>query len=239
MSSFYDHPFVKALTRKTSTRDGKPSYIPNRTFASVVTAILPSLGDQNEGRSLEQMVRDIPDEDLRKSLLTLLREAGGNFENLKDGIERWFDDAMDRVSGWYKRRTQLVTFVVAIGIAATLNADTVRIATTLWTNPTLRSTLVAQAEQAVNEGQAGSSEQQTASPQATATPTATATPQPTPSPTKPATPTVQESIDQVKALPLPLGWTSANKRDPRALPDSVWEWVIKALGLMLTACAPP
>lgn len=211
--TLYKHPLVAALGRKTGRGDRRPSYLPGPTFAKVVTAII---GSQHPGADMEQMINDVDNLQVRDALLTLWKDAGSEIGKFKVAIEGWFDDTMDRVSGWYKRRTQLVTFVVAVGIAVTLNADSIRIATTLWTNPTLRSALVVQAEQAVQQQKPTGSE---SSP-----------------PTAP--PTIQQSLNQVQSLPLPLGWTSADdQQDPRALPDSFLEVLIKILGLLITACA--
>jgi hypothetical protein len=50
-----------------------------------------------------------------------------------------FDATMDRATGWYKRRLQLVSLVMAIGLTLLINADTVRIAERLWRSPILRA----------------------------------------------------------------------------------------------------
>jgi len=216
--SLYQHPLLLALRRHTRRGDRRPSYIPAGTFSKVVLALLPSIGSGGSGRAVEVMIKDIDNKQVQESLLTLWADAGQQLDKFKAEIEQWFNDTMDRVSGWYKRRTQLVTFVVAVGVAVTLNADTIRIATTLWTNPTLRAALVVQAEQAVQQHDSN--------------------------PPETTIPTVKESLKQVQSLPLPLGWTSANKvdsatnrEDPRAAPDSFWEILIKVLGLFITACA--
>ena len=52
-------------------------------------------------------------------------------------VEQWFDDAMARVSGWYKRTTQAVLLVIAILLTISVNADTLTIAGTLWRDPSV------------------------------------------------------------------------------------------------------
>ena len=59
----------------------------------------------------------------------------------------WFDDTMARASGWYRRRTQLVLFVVGLGVAAGVNADTFDLTGRLWTDAPVRAALVQQATQ--------------------------------------------------------------------------------------------
>jgi hypothetical protein len=53
---------------------------------------------------------------------------------------------MDRASGWYKRRTTLVTVIIATVLTLAANADTIGILRTLWKNPTQRAVLVQHAQ---------------------------------------------------------------------------------------------
>ncbi len=66
-------------------------------------------------------------------------------------VETWFDDSMDRLTGWYKRRAQQMAFVIGIAVAIFLNGDTVLLAQQLWRDPGLRLALVAQAQKLVDE----------------------------------------------------------------------------------------
>ena len=61
-------------------------------------------------------------------------------------MENWFNDSMDRLSGVYKRKSELAAFIIGIVIALILNVDTIKIATSLWREPTLRQAIVAQAQ---------------------------------------------------------------------------------------------
>jgi hypothetical protein len=53
---------------------------------------------------------------------------------------------MERVTGWYKRRTLVWTILVATAIVIFSNADTLQIGQKLWTDPVLRSKVVAEAQ---------------------------------------------------------------------------------------------
>ena len=66
----------------------------------------------------------------------------GDPDKIKAELVAWFDNAMDRVSGWYKRWTQLIGFIVALIMAAGLNIDTIKVADTLWTQPKLAQDLI-------------------------------------------------------------------------------------------------
>jgi hypothetical protein len=61
-------------------------------------------------------------------------------------LESWFNDAMDRLSGTYKRRAQIIAFIIGFTLALILNADSISVATSLWREPTLRQTIIAQAQ---------------------------------------------------------------------------------------------
>jgi hypothetical protein len=61
-------------------------------------------------------------------------------------LETWFNDRMDRLSGTYKRRAQLIAFIIGVIFALLLNVDTISVATSLWREPTLRQTIIAQAQ---------------------------------------------------------------------------------------------
>ncbi|MPY90126.1 MAG: hypothetical protein GEU99_19655 [Luteitalea sp.] len=91
------------------------------------------------------------DERLKEALQTLARKAGDDIERFRSEIETWFDAMMKRVSGWYKRKMQAVSFAAALGLACWLDIDTIRIAQVLWLDSTLRQVVVAQAEAFANQ----------------------------------------------------------------------------------------
>jgi len=81
-----------------------------------------------------------------------LRVAGDDLSALQRGLETWFASGMDRVTGWYKRHTQLVLLLIGVALAFALNADTISIAEYLSLHPTARQTLSAQAVQQIQAG---------------------------------------------------------------------------------------
>ncbi len=96
--AFYEHSLIKVL--KKGNR--KPSYIPPRTFGLVLNDILGLGRAATDGAALRGMVDKMSNEDLKKSLRVLVDEAGSELGKLQKGVETWFNDMMDRVSGWYK-----------------------------------------------------------------------------------------------------------------------------------------
>ena len=122
----YDHPLISGLYRqgwgdRLLHRDGKPSYIPTRTFALTLFDIIAGTGSTiNQVRSA---VADIENSQVRNALLPLIDEAEGDLKGARANVENWFDDAMERVSGWYKRKAQIIILVAALVVSAALNAD--------------------------------------------------------------------------------------------------------------------
>jgi hypothetical protein len=81
-------------------------------------------------------------------VLSMIGTAGTDLDHLKTNVEDWFNSAMDRVSGWYKYRTQKMLFCIGLILAIALNANTIVIVQQLSKNPTLRESIVAAAQSA-------------------------------------------------------------------------------------------
>ena len=175
----YDHPLIQALIKPATKKQaaaGKepwPSYIPSRTF---VTALLdvaaahvvetkpghesspPAEADGSPPHSVvdtdvEAAIAALPSPELQRALLTLYGEAKGEAEQFRRSAEQWFDDSMQRVSGWYRRHVQLVLWILGIVVVVLLNVDTLQVANTLWKDPVTRSAVVTQADAAAKQGQ--------------------------------------------------------------------------------------
>lgn len=112
--------------------------------------------------NVQRAVSALPDGHTKQSLLVLIDEtkqavhlvdqahaAAYEIERLRENIEQWFDDAMDRVSGWYKRWTQKILLGIAIVIVLAANVDTIMLAKRLSRENALRASIVAAAERAV------------------------------------------------------------------------------------------
>ncbi|MEZ0395230.1 MAG: hypothetical protein ABWK53_02175 [Anaerolineales bacterium] len=91
--------------------------------------------------------------ELKTTLTTLLQNAEAAVDKgeqavaaARTNIETWFNNAMERLSGAYKRRAQLVAFIIGVILAAIFNVDSIYMASSLWREPTLRHAIVAQAE---------------------------------------------------------------------------------------------
>lgn len=144
--------------------------------------------------SLQHLIDNLPgdaDGKLKKPLLALYDESRGDVEEFKKNTEIWFNNSMDRVSGWYKRRTQIFNLAAAAVLVVFLNVDTVLIVHALSENQALREALVTQAEAYTESEDAGSAQQ------------------------------FQALRKQIDALALPIGWSmepTAQNEDYRQFP---------------------
>lgn len=122
-----------------------PSYVPARNFA---LALMDALRDGSQAplfTQAEHTVAALPDGDLKRTLTVFLQDAGGDCDKLRAELERWFDDAMDRLSGIYKRFSQYVVLILGLAIAVALNVDSTRMARMLWQEPGVMNAIVADA----------------------------------------------------------------------------------------------
>ena len=144
VAKLYQHPLIQSL----SPPNCKPSYIPSRTFAlALLDLIAPATTDASRTLAdLKAGMVNLP-QPLQRTLTNLLDEAHHDVERLKTQIEIWFNNGMDRASGWYKRKTQWIQFFLGLCLVIFLNIDSVHIGRTLFAvNSPLRASLVESAK---------------------------------------------------------------------------------------------
>lgn len=73
--------------------------------------------------------------------------AGDDSGKMQKLVEDWYNSSMDRVSGWYKRRSQWWVFVIGLVLSVLVNANCVTIARRLSTDTTLREAVVTASQQ--------------------------------------------------------------------------------------------
>jgi hypothetical protein len=75
---------------------------------------------------LRRQIEKLPDGGARTKLVDLIAESQAGLDRAQQSIEQWFDDAMERASGIYKRRTQWWLLVIAALVTVFVGADTFR-----------------------------------------------------------------------------------------------------------------
>jgi hypothetical protein len=133
----------------------------------------------------QALANDIATEKVGTPLISMIDAAGGDVTKLKASLEDWYNSAMDRVSGWYKYRTQWILFWIGLVLAVALNADAVGIAKQLSKDSTLRESIVAAAQSAKRPDGEGGQPIETQIEQA------------------------RKKVSEIENLGIPLGWTKA------------------------------
>ncbi len=166
--------------------------------------------------------------DLQRTFIMYANEARSEYEastkNLVQGIsvqsdlqifrkklEGWFDSSMDRVQGHMKTKyVRPITFVLALIIVVSVNADSIRIARFLYASPSERTNLAVQAMAAAND---------TTYAAIARNPTDT---------------TYIKTLAVLKDTGIPLGWGDKEHiRDTK--PSVIAGWMMSVLAIMLGA----
>jgi hypothetical protein len=138
-----------ANANSAPSHDPRVSLLQNQLQGSSTqppTATSPAPSQAGAAAKLaSQLIVDLP-EPVQHTLRVLFAEAEHDVEQFKTQLELWFNNGMERVSGWYKRETQFILLVLAIVLTIAANADTISIVGTLWRDPAVRTAAVTQAQ---------------------------------------------------------------------------------------------
>jgi hypothetical protein len=172
LTTLWDHWRMKALVRDPNSklrRRARPSYLPPRAFslalAETIAAGAPADGEAAKKSPWEQTdevilkrvlagANELPEGQLKDVVRKAAINANESLEGFRAQVERLFDDSMERASGWYKRKVQVVLLVLATVVVIGLNVDTVRVATSLWNDAPLRSAVATRASETGSPGDA-------------------------------------------------------------------------------------
>lgn len=216
----YNDPFIKSLARqswwdKLTGKDPRPSYIPADLFAkALINAVGINVSDPT-AKPVFTADSKLPAD--TQKVLQSFAVYSPDLNTLLANIEDWFNNAMDRVSGWYKRKTQSVILLIAVAVAVGFNADTLMLATAFWHDPALRTAAVSAAADYVktHQGQAGGQQNQITEQQKAEYFPSVTSPGEAPVPpreetleqtTKNLSDTLTDVQAQLTKINLPLGW---------------------------------
>lgn len=138
VNQLYDHPLIQSMVKggpdfSDASKDRNPSYIPSRIFAQ---ALWQLYNDAKQRGESAQWIKTVD---------SVLTASGVDVQQNLKSLETWFDDGMDRVSGWYKRNIQYTLFIIAAVIVVLFNVDSFKIVTVLYTDETIRNGLASEA----------------------------------------------------------------------------------------------
>lgn len=140
----YRHPSIASLSKPGKKASG-PSYIPADRFAAVLTDHLTGDEPLTNANAMVAGIRKLAP-GTRRQLQVLFDVSKQNPDTFRKHVAEWYDEAMDRVSGWYKRNVQRQTYAMAILAVLVLNLDSVQLINRLWSDSGLRTAAVEQAK---------------------------------------------------------------------------------------------
>ncbi len=152
LAPLYGNPSRSGAARP---RGRAPSYVPGRSFAialldtirrrqtKTAATALPISAAELFGQAPD-IVSRMPEGPLKDALSLVVgrtAEAERTIQRRADHVERsmsqWFDDVMDRASGWYKRRTQYLAFLLAAALVVCVNAGMLDVLDEFWAHATV------------------------------------------------------------------------------------------------------
>lgn len=213
LKEFKDNPLYKQLSYKYGKKRYAPSYVSSDSFRSILLNVILK-GKSFDFDNIKAQVNEITNEELKEVMLQFINEAEGDLDRFKSKVGNWYNNVMDRASGWYKRSTQKILVMVGLIIAVVFNADTLAIYERLESDPAALQEVVQLADAFVASNDSLTIDR--------------------------IDPQFQETYENLKYVlnnqisniksPLGLGWKNVdfNKLSP-------YDWLTKILGYLVTA----
>jgi hypothetical protein len=230
-ADFYNHGLIASANAATGDH---VSYLSGQTFALALLGSLDQTKALPNFAQIKSAVQNMPDCNIRDVLLSHITLANEDLTTLRDGLAAYFDGAMDRVTGIYKRYLKWISFAVGAVLVVALNADTIAAATALWKDSSLRSQMVENARALVDQknkpspdakqGGAGASDPQKKDA----------------SPLDPDQLATKLGELETKIRPLPIGWPDENLKTLLRSAhgcSAAFLYLMKILGLLMSALA--
>ncbi len=126
---------------------------------------------------------------IKRVLRQIHSESYGNLESFKDRLEKWFENAMDRNAGTFKKQAQKWVLVFSICVTVFLNVDSVKLIDYFYRNPAEAARIADAAEKMLKDKVVVSDTSKT---------------------TKKLLEDVKLGINELKGLKLPIGWRKEN-----------------------------
>ncbi|HXS37212.1 MAG TPA: hypothetical protein VN721_10965 [Flavipsychrobacter sp.] len=230
----YDHPQID-LTRKDA--NSLPAYISSSNFTETLIDVLcrdyenanikfiiddegntkvKELPAMDQFNTFKAAVRSMNYSDLQ-ILLTGFIKRSANLKELQTNISNWYNQLMDRATGWFKIKIQRWLFFVSLAVTIALNANFFVIVENLWTNNQLTQNVAVMAQDYVAQN-----------PNASAVTDSL------------AQKTAQQTLTILESTNLPFGWRQcpikANAGFEHTWYGTAIGWIV--MGVLLTFGAP-
>lgn len=158
---FYEEATIKYLAKPGdqawySLRNRKPSYISKENF---VITVLNMFSNRGRGISEWEKIKFAVetnalhlDPETHQMFVNLVKRSNDKFEDFVALLQNHFEETMDRVNGWYKRKIGLFIFIIGFFACILFNVDSIEIAKILIENKNIRTELADYAGVIVKEG---------------------------------------------------------------------------------------
>lgn len=100
--------------------DKNPSYLSSSTFSEIMVHVMKA----RDFEGLKKYVDEMGEGELKTYFQDLVEDANGDIHVFRNKLESWYNDMMDRASGWYKRHVHNFLLVIGLIMALVFNADT-------------------------------------------------------------------------------------------------------------------
>ena len=140
----YQHASIRSLVNPR-TPGAKPSYIPAERFAAALTDHITKKDSVADPKAIAAGIQALPAA-ASTQLLALFQLSEGHPAEFQRRVSDWYNETMDRASGWYKRAVQRQTYVLAAILVLWLNLDSVQLFNRLWSDTAFRTAAVEQAK---------------------------------------------------------------------------------------------
>ncbi len=239
-SHLLDTASIDGLTLKGR----KPSYLPSNVFVrALFDQVVKDYQEKNNIDSkpygIDELKKAIEETKLLRSgikrmILQNMKDASDNLEKTRKGLEDWFDSAMERLGGTFKKRSQIRLFIIGLVVSMVLNVDTVVLVKYFYQNPKVARQIADAAQESVNDAsnQAKYSKQNQVVTNDSSAVEATQL----------VANIMQEAvvIDSLQKLlsstNMPMGWQKDTKQC-WIVPDSPGTWVSKFFGILISGFA--
>jgi hypothetical protein len=218
VNQLYHNELIKSL----APAGMKPISIPARTFVLAVFDVFePNGSNLTTIQQIHNSIATLSDSPLKEKLLALVTGAETSIEGARKNVESWFNAAEERMTLVYHQKMWTLTLLIGLAVSILLNADALAVGTTLWKDPSLRSTVASAATEYAKQSAENPTDAQK---QANAV----------------------KALDALNKLNLPVGWQLTIQPDLSLTPND-WAqsaqpvdgkmWLEKIFGWIITGLA--
>jgi len=149
--SFYAHGQIASLRKNLTSR---PFYIPAANFALAVMDLIAKKAPAAQNDLFKDFQAGlktfISTNGNFYEVLKNLADTSANSRELQEKIEKWFNEYMNRVTGWYQSHTVVTLRFIAVGLAIFFNINVIKITKMIYKDGQLRGSIVAMSEKVVD-----------------------------------------------------------------------------------------